>query len=274
MSLTLFFLAVGYANNLIYIFVFFLISVAMTGMIVTNRNVSSIKVDSVTAGRLFCGEEGRLDVDIHNGSPVDSWDVQARLEKNKNSDGGKTYVSSGGHASLKVPFRPARRGLLHPPRIVLQSTFPFGLLRAWKYAVAQQPVVVYPERRGSIVFPQEAAGGERVQQSGLFKDHRPYQSADPLSRIDWRASARRDELLVKNYEEPEKPKLKFTWESTGALVETETRLSQLALWVDEAERQGHQYSLKIPGVETEFASGSAHHDRCLTALALYEEGSA
>lgn len=272
MSLTLFFLAVGYANNLIYIFVFFLISVAMTGMIVTNRNVAGIQVEGVRAGRLFCKEEGQLEVDVHNRSSMESWDIQARIEKSKNAISDRTHVGRGGHVSLKVPFRPEHRGLLHPPRIALQSTFPFGLLRAWKYALAQQPVVVFPERRGTTVFPAEAAGGERLQHSGLFRDHRLYQSADPLSRIDWRASARRDELLVKNYEEPEKPKLAFTWESTESLVETETRLSQLSLWIDEAERLGHQYSLKVPGVEIEFSSGGAHRDRCLTALALYQEG--
>ncbi len=49
MALVLFFLAVGYANNLIYIFVFFLISVAFTGVFITNRNVDGVELVSLQA---------------------------------------------------------------------------------------------------------------------------------------------------------------------------------------------------------------------------------
>lgn len=270
MSLTLFFLAVGYSNNLIYLFVFFLISVAITGMIITNKNIANLKVESVTAANLFCHEGGWVHVDIRNPAAVGSWDIYAKLEKTKGSEAEKIHVASAGHATLKISYRPRRRGNVHLPRIALQSSFPFGLLRAWKYAFSEQAIIVFPERRGDLNFPVGASDGQNLQQAGLFRDHRAYQSADLRSRIDWRASARRDELLVKNYEEPEKPKLTFSWESTEHLADIESRLAQLSLWIDEAERRGHQYSLKIPGVTTDPGRGLAHRDRCLTALALYE----
>jgi uncharacterized protein (DUF58 family) len=54
----------------------------------------------------------------------------------------------------------------------------------------------------------------------------------------------------------------------------EERLSQLALWVIEAERVRRPYSLRLPNTEIAPAVGEAHFHRCLRALSLFpgEEG--
>ncbi len=87
-------------------------------------------------------------------------------------------------------------------------------------------------------------------------------------RIDWRASARRQELLVKNFEEMEKPSLRFSWEQTENIVSAEDRISQLCLWVDLADRQGHAYSLELGPHATGMDRGPAHRKACLKILAM------
>ncbi|MEI8342738.1 MAG: DUF58 domain-containing protein, partial [Verrucomicrobiota bacterium] len=49
----------------------------------------------------------------------------------------------------------------------------------------------------------------------------------------------------------------------------ETRLSQLALWVIEAERTRYPYSLRLPSVEIPSSIGEDHYHKCLRALACY-----
>ena len=57
-------------------------------------------------------------------------------------------------------------------------------------------------------------------------------------------------------------------------ADVEEKLSQLTLWVIEAERARRPYGLRLPGVEISPAVGQTHFHRCLRALSLFEVGSA
>jgi len=71
----------------------------------------------------------------------------------------------------------------------------------------------------------------------------------------------------------------FTADSDGLLYldfagvqldDLEARLSQLALWVIEAERARRPYGLRLPTVEIPPSLGEPHLHRCLHALALFK----
>jgi uncharacterized protein (DUF58 family) len=51
--------------------------------------------------------------------------------------------------------------------------------------------------------------------------------------------------------------------------DVEARLSQLALWIIEAERARRPYGLRLPGTEIVPAIGPTHFHRCLHALSLF-----
>jgi uncharacterized protein (DUF58 family) len=50
----------------------------------------------------------------------------------------------------------------------------------------------------------------------------------------------------------------------------EERLSQLALWVIEAERAQRPYCLRLPGAEIQPAVGQSHFHQCMRALSLFQ----
>jgi uncharacterized protein (DUF58 family) len=52
-------------------------------------------------------------------------------------------------------------------------------------------------------------------------------------------------------------------------ADVEQRLSQLALWVIEAERARQPYGLRLPGTEIFPALGQVHFHYCLRALSLF-----
>jgi uncharacterized protein (DUF58 family) len=52
-------------------------------------------------------------------------------------------------------------------------------------------------------------------------------------------------------------------------ADVEEKLSQLALWVIEAERARRPYGLRVPGAEILPAVGQAHFHQCLRALSLF-----
>lgn len=271
MALVLFFLAVGYANNLIYIFVFFLISVALTGVLVTNKNVDGVEAENLQAESFFAEEKGTLVVTLKNHFSSSAWEINTYFEKSEE----KSFLSALNPAeekNISVFWTSQQRGRIRLPRLIIQSTFPFGLLRAWKVYRKPREILVYPARKGERSFPLSSLSSEDFSNTGLFRDHRTYQSTDSMMRVDWRASARRQELLVKNFEHQDKPTLHFLWSQTEYLNNIEDRLSQLCLWIDEAERKGHQYSLQIGTHQTSLERGPAHWKRCLEVLATISPG--
>ena len=52
-------------------------------------------------------------------------------------------------------------------------------------------------------------------------------------------------------------------------ADIEEKLSQLTLWVIEAERARQPYGLRLPGVEISPAVGQMHFHSCLRALSLF-----
>jgi len=268
MALVLFFMAMGYSNNLIFIFFFFLISVAITGMVVTNRNVNAVVFQRLKGQDIFVGDTGIVKVTFLNLSKSAVWELESAFDKQSEMSDDFS-LPAGKEGDVAIHFYSEKRGLNSSPRLLLQSRFPFGLLRAWRHFRPQEKILVFPERKGVSLFPEGAMNSDIIKNMGLFRDHRVYQAGDNIRRIDWKASARRQETLVKNFEEPEKPALEFHWDQTEGL-DFEARISQLALWIDEAEKRGFSYGLNVGKFKEAHRSGRAHWARCLEILAVLE----
>ena len=54
-------------------------------------------------------------------------------------------------------------------------------------------------------------------------------------------------------------------------MDKENRLSRLSWWVVKLSQQQQPFALKLPNQTIAVASGQAHQEICLTALALFEE---
>ncbi|WP_373998581.1 DUF58 domain-containing protein [Bdellovibrio bacteriovorus] len=266
MSLVLFFMAVGYSNNLIYIFFFFLISVAFTGTFITNKNVDGVDVIDVHVDEAFCDETSALSVTLKNNAKSPCFQIESYFEKYPETSS-RTDLEPQEEDVVLVPFVFKKRGRHLLPRIAVQSTFPFSLLRAWRVFKTPREITVYPARKGEEAFPQNSYAETDSENTGLFREHRTYQSTDSLRRIDWKATARRQELLVKNFEESEKPSLHFSWRQTAHLHDEEARISQLCLWIDEAHKLGHSFSLEVGKHHIAKDQSSAHRKMCLEVLA-------
>ncbi len=271
MAMVLLMMAMGYGNNLIYLSVFTLISVAFCSMYVTNENVRRVSVRVVRPNVLFASEDNLIPVRISNETGYDSFELSLSFSR------GQSRTASFGAparkaAGVPVVWAPPKRGVARLPRLTLESRFPFGLLRSWKNEDATEEVIVSPERRGDPQFPVLDSAGREKGNMGLFRDHRPFQSTDSPRRVDWRATAKSQDLLVKNFEGSEKVPLHFAWEQTCSLSDFESRLSQLSLWLSRAEELGFSYSFRFGEFDSGESQGADHLRRCLEVLALSEEG--
>lgn len=272
--LVLLFLALGYQNNVVYAFTFFLISIGHTAMILTNQNMERVRIGEVAGVSLFANEPSELSIEVRNIKSKPSLNIKIFV-------GEKGYVEPDPpthefrldpHQLLNpiVKWTPAKRGWQTAPKIVAQSTYPFGLLRSWRELKPMRDLLVYPARRGPLPLPALPAllGSNDL----LFKGFKAFADGDSPNRVDWRASSRHQSLLVRTYESEEGTgEVELDWHQTSSLNDFEARVSQLALWVDQLERAGVPYALKLGTRKFEAAIGARHFSKCLSALALLTE---
>jgi uncharacterized protein (DUF58 family) len=170
---------------------------------------------------------------------------------------------------LRIPA--PRRGWLRPGRLRLSSQYPFGLFEVWSWINPEFVALVYPRLEANP--PPLPRHGAQAQQE--FERNggdelaalRGYQAGDAPRNIAWKASARRDELLVKEFEMPRGVEIVLDYANLRGLAH-EDRLSRLAAWVCAAESRRMPYALNLPQSRIDAGLGEEHRHACLRALAL------
>ena len=262
--------ALNYNNNPALMLVLLLAGAANASLLAAHLQLTGLQVGAIGAEPVAAGTALSLRVHaraepgrIRRGLRVRCGDASATL----------SLDDGAGQAVLAVPT--LHRGWLELPRLRISTTRPLGLAIAWAYVWPDSPVLVYPapEAQGPPL-PRGAgdAGVARLHPAGDDVHHlRAYRRGDPRRAIAWKPSARRDTLLVREYEQPLGADVLLDWHQVSG-VAYEARIRRLARWIDEAEREGRRYRLDLPGQPALGpASGAQHRHACLRALALLPE---
>lgn len=272
MLLAMFIGAMNYANNLALGLTFLLGSLALTAMHHCHRNLSGILLRSANSEPVFAGGIAKFQIALENAAPL------ARHELTVANDHGSATpvtIAANGRSLLQVQLPAPRRGLLTLDHFEIVTLHPFGLFRAWSHLHMNLQCIVYPRpsARGLTPPPVETDTGgaqDSVKGDEDFAGMRPFHPGDSPRRIAWKAYAREQGLQVKVYAGTAVTSHVFDWDSLDGLG-VEARLSQLCRWIEDAYADGRAFALKIPGVDIPANIGPAHRQRCLTALALFEE---
>jgi uncharacterized protein (DUF58 family) len=265
--------SINYALALGFALTFFLGGMGLAGMVHTARNLARIGVSAGRAEPVFAGESAQFRLFLDGRA---SFDRPAILTRHLGS-GAQFVVDIAPHGIAEVVLdAPApRRGWLPIGRVLLETRFPLGIFRAWSYVEPDARCLVYPQPERSPLpraTAESAAGALRSQAAGNddFSGLRMYQLSDSPRHVAWKAVARTDDMLTKQFTGEAAAELWLDWRLLPAAFGLEQRLSRLAGWVLAAERSGAQYGLRLPGVEIAPGRGDAHAAACLQALALYQ----
>ena len=262
--------ALNFNNNPALLLALLLAGATLASLIAAHMQLSGLQVVTVAAEPVLAGEDiclrialGAADTRQRRGLRLAV--AEAAVHAQWDAQG----------CTVVLPLPTLRRGLLPLPRIELRSVQPLGLARAWSYVWPAQSVLVYPAMEHQAPPLPTATGGHnhpQLARSGEDPHHlRNYRAGDPPRTVAWKASARRDSLLVREFELPRGGELTLDWQHTQGLP-YEQRIRRLARWVDDAERAGRHYALLLPAAAAiPFGNGAQHRHLCLRALALLPE---
>lgn len=260
---TMFLGALNYQNNAALLLTCMLGATLASSMLLTWRELHDLTLRSLHAEHGFCGMRLPLHLEF--------------ADDRRNRQGLAIAVDEleqpcplrPGASRASVTIDTPQRGWVPLPRMRLSSTLPFGLFRAWSWITPAQRVLVYPRivRDGEPPAHNDDPN-ERTSGGDEFAALRDYHAGDPIRHVAWKASARHDALLVREFDRaaPGQP-LRFDWSSLPD-INRETRISRLAGWVCDAYAAAHPWILVLEDHRAFGpASDAAHYHRCLAALA-------
>jgi uncharacterized protein (DUF58 family) len=267
---------INYNLGLGYILTFLLAGMAIVSMLHTFRNLAYLEFRPGRADPVFAGEEAVFPMLLDNPTALPRMAVALLPVDAIPAEANPAWCDPAPHGQTRCDVRlPAhQRGRMRLPRLRVFSEYPLGLFHAWSYIELDMSCLVYPKpETGVVPLPQPQGGEGEGVQSGPGQDDfvglRRYAPGDSLRQVAWKAVARGQPVMTKQFSGLEAGELWLAWSALPADMRLEARLSRLTRWVLDAAQLGVAFGLEVPGVRIAPDVGPAHRERCLTALALF-----
>jgi uncharacterized protein (DUF58 family) len=170
-------------------------------------------------------------------------------------------LSSHGTTTIRYEVIPSRRGPRSFDTVSVRYASPLGLLARQERVTLPASVDVYPDVHAARALEllrrqgrQDARLGSLRVRGGdtEFERLRPYQVGDEIRHVDWRASARRDDLTVRQFQAESNQNVVFALDvgrgmrgDTGGLTAVDHALNAALLTADVALRGGDKAGLMV-----------------------------
>lgn len=256
---------INYANNLILGVFFLLSSILVIGIHHSYAQLSGLKIKVLHASNSQAGTQARFQIEMS--ATTARCYCQLELVWQQYQRIAVLNDTQVLHFDIDTP----KRGRFLPPRLMLQSVYPLGLIRAWTYIYFDQEVWVSPRPIEAERNVLNRIGGEGEEAHGLsgqeeFFELKNYVKGESLSRVSWSHLARGQGLLSKQFVDFCAEQDALDYEQMPAL-DHETRLSQMAYWVELLARQNTAFSMRLPSSTLPMGQGEQHTHQALQLLA-------
>jgi uncharacterized protein (DUF58 family) len=267
--------SINYQLNLGYALTFLLAGAALVSMHLTHGNLRGLTLHLRAPAPGFAGEPALLEVVMTNPGR-ERHGLALRFEDRRIFGDAVVWsdAPAGGQGVTHVSLVPAVRGWHAIPALVIETVFPFGLFRAWTVWRPASRVLAWP--RPEPLPPPLPAGAGRTgderasrRSAGSELDGvRPWRRGDTMRQVVWKKVAHSGQLVSRETTGSSIRELWLDWHDAAA-GDAEQRLSRLAAWVLQADREGLDTGLRLPGRTLPPAQGDAHRRAALDLLATW-----
>jgi uncharacterized protein (DUF58 family) len=209
--------AVNTGNNLLYLVLGFMLSLIVLSGMMAEITLRSLSVQRRVPERLFAGATSLVEIVLTNDkprSPSYSVEIEDRAE-GAPTDRRCYFLKVAARGQQIGAYRrtPARRGILHLTGLRLSTRYPFGLFETWRFLERPSELVVYPALVPAPAIDLDAPS-EGAEVRGARHGHgleiaglRDYRDGDDARAIHWRRSATLGELVIRDRERFETPRV-------------------------------------------------------------------
>ena len=263
--------AINYQNNMSYALTFLLATLFVVATLHTFANLSGLTIRALRAESVFPGQQAEFDIQIERNKQRAYYALHVRWP---DSTEALVNLIEEDRVEVRLHTAVAERGWYSPGRLLLESTYPLGLLRCWTWIDLDLYALVYPRPVPSAELPgldSDRPDGASVPVPGSddFYGFRDYRQGDSLRHLHWKGLAKGQALQSKQYTAYADRSVWLDWDMFDGFP-VEQRLSHLCHWALDFEGNNDEYGLRIPGVVIEPGSGEKHLGEVLKALALYQ----
>jgi uncharacterized protein (DUF58 family) len=263
--------AINYQLNLGYLLTFLLAGCALVGMHVGHGTLRGLTLNLTAPDPIHLGAKALFNVHLHNKRKRPRYGIGLAL-----LDAGQwawTDVAGQAGSTVQLAWLPPQRGLHRLPTLTAETHFPLGTFRVWTVWRPAAQVLVYPAPEvpaAPLPVGQAHEGSAHASVTSVQGEPdglRGYRRGDALKTIVWKKAAKTGELVSRDSQTLQQQTLWLDQRQTG-LSQPEAQLSRLCAWVLQADQLGLIYGLRLKQQDVAPASGLAHQQRCLRALAL------
>jgi uncharacterized protein (DUF58 family) len=177
------------------------LAAGVRGLVLTRSGATSVRL----------GEQAVVSMVVANGSARtarlvvrDAWPPSAAADPRVH----RLHVPAGERRRVETTLHPTRRGDRRPERVTVRSLGPLGLAGRQGRHVAPWQVRVLPPFTSRKFLPERLNRLRRLDGAVLvrgrgagteFDSLRDYVAGDDVRSIDWRATARRDSVVVRTW---------------------------------------------------------------------------
>lgn len=271
--------SINYNLSLGYVLTFLLGTMGIISIFHTFRNIAGISVHLGKSEPVFAGQNAIFTICIENFSKISRHSISIQKKNNLTPLPEYFDIPTKGITCTKIMLPTVRRGILTPGKLIIFTTFPLGIFRAWSYIEPNMQCIVYPKPSPTDGLPPTPflqdtdTGIEHGLGNEDFTGFRSYRAGDSPRDIVWKILAREQGLQVKQLSGHVNSELWLDWEDpilTKYKMKTELMLSQLTRWILDAEARGLNYGLRLPDKTINPSCGNLHQQKCLEMLALFK----
>jgi uncharacterized protein (DUF58 family) len=195
--------------------------------LVAPHRLAACEITRVVPARMRVGDEGRVRVEVRN---IGTRSVPLmRVDDRHEAFGAVTFVCerlrAAERATATVAVAAHRRGTFTTGHAALSCGYPFGLVRSRRAVEVASPIIVVPRwvELGSFPllepssYPAESLHERARIGAGLeYIGVREYRPGDSPRSIHWRSTARRGQLVVREFEEEGRSRVALVVAGTDA----------------------------------------------------------